>query len=256
MMTLRLLTCLFVIGSIAVSCGVRDTGRKTIAHSDAAHDLHNSRNSLDWAGVYMGFLPCADCEGIKTLVKLNQDLTYRKHEIYEEKSEEVFESEGKFSWDTSGNVVQLEGGNSGIPSWYAVGENRLTQLDSEGNKIEGDLATTYELTKIESGITEKYWKLQEVFGTPVTWKEGFVREPYMILKRDGNKIDGNGSCNGFSGSYKLKEDNIINISQLASTRKMCPNMEVESNMLKAMEEAARYEAMGAIICACLEKKIN
>ena len=36
-------------------------------------DQHNSRNSLDWNGVYKGVLPCADCEGIETVITLLND---------------------------------------------------------------------------------------------------------------------------------------------------------------------------------------
>ena len=36
---------------------------------------HNSQNSLDWAGVYQGILPCADCEGFDTVITLNWDET-------------------------------------------------------------------------------------------------------------------------------------------------------------------------------------
>ena len=37
-------------------------------------DFHNSLNSLDWEGTYSGILPCADCAGIQTLIKLNKNL--------------------------------------------------------------------------------------------------------------------------------------------------------------------------------------
>lgn len=241
---MRLICGFLLLSLIAFSCRLKHTDSTTKNSSNVNLDVHHSRNSLDWAGVYSGILPCADCEGIQTMVKLNQNLTYRKHQIYVGKSDELFESEGKFSWDSSGNVIQLEGENSGMSSRYALGENKLTQLDAQGSKIEGDLAAMYELEKMESGIREKYWKLLEVFGTSVNWEDGFEREPHMILKRDDNKIRGNGSCNVFSGNYELKEDNIINISQLASTRKMCPNMKIETSMLKALEEASRYDVMG------------
>jgi uncharacterized lipoprotein NlpE involved in copper resistance len=40
-------------------------------------DIHNSRNSLDWAGAYEGVLTCADCPGAKTRLTLNHDGSYR-----------------------------------------------------------------------------------------------------------------------------------------------------------------------------------
>jgi uncharacterized lipoprotein NlpE involved in copper resistance len=44
--------------------------------------VHNSKNSLDWAGVYEGELPCADCPGIKTTITINMDGKFKKNEVY------------------------------------------------------------------------------------------------------------------------------------------------------------------------------
>ncbi|MDE0535713.1 copper resistance protein NlpE [Tenacibaculum sp. L6] len=45
-------------------------------------DEHNAKNSLDWAGIYEGTLPCASCPGINTTLKLNADLTFELTEVY------------------------------------------------------------------------------------------------------------------------------------------------------------------------------
>jgi len=50
----------------------------------------NSLNSLDWPGIYRGVLPCADCEGIETEIKINADLTYVISSTYLGKNEEAF----------------------------------------------------------------------------------------------------------------------------------------------------------------------
>ena len=50
--------------------------------SQASEAQHNSRNSLDWDGIYSGILPCADCEGIKTDIQLHKDGTYRMARKY------------------------------------------------------------------------------------------------------------------------------------------------------------------------------
>ena len=43
---------------------------------------HNSKNSLDWAGEYVGTLPCADCEGIKYSVVLQKDGNFALEQEY------------------------------------------------------------------------------------------------------------------------------------------------------------------------------
>src|SRR5688572_16484805 len=104
----------------------------------------NSMNSIDWNGVYTGSLPCADCEGINTMIKLNKDLTYETETKYTGKSNEIYKSTGTFNWDNTGNKIILKNTNQNVGMiYYAVGENRLTQLDAEGNVINGDLANKY-----------------------------------------------------------------------------------------------------------------
>lgn len=110
-------------------------------------DAHNSQNSLDWQGTYKGVIPCADCEGIETEITLNADLTFTLKTKYLGKGDgKVFQETGSFVWDKTGGIISLEG-LKGRPSQYKVGENRLIQLDMEGNVITGDLAEKYVLTK-------------------------------------------------------------------------------------------------------------
>ena len=117
-------------------------------------DFHNSLNSLDWEGTYSGILPCADCAGIQTLIKLNKNLTFLLQSKYLGKEDTVFETKGTFSWDKSGNKIILnENEIADSASQYLVGENTLTKLDLNGNKITGGLAQYYILQKERNEIT-------------------------------------------------------------------------------------------------------
>lgn len=110
-------------------------------------NAHNSQNALDWPGTYKGITPCADCEGIETKISLNKDTTFVVQTRYLGKGDgKIFEEKGKFSWDKTGGIVLLQLEN-GKPSQYKVGENKLTQLDLQGNSISGPLAGKYVLTK-------------------------------------------------------------------------------------------------------------
>ncbi|MBO3096975.1 copper resistance protein NlpE [Gelidibacter pelagius] len=104
----------------------------------------NSMTSLDWNGVYEGEVPCADCEGIKTVVTINSDKTYTIQETYLGKETTPIETKGSFEWDDQGQRILLS--NDRNP--YFVGENTLTLLDSEGNKNTGDLEALYVLRKV------------------------------------------------------------------------------------------------------------
>lgn len=108
----------------------------------------NSQTSLDWPGTYFGVLPCASCEGIETWVTLNSDGTFELRSNYlglNDARDEIFT--GNFEWDPTGSMVQLQGLIGNAPGKYKVGENRIWHLDQDGNRIEGDLADRYILTK-------------------------------------------------------------------------------------------------------------
>ncbi len=109
----------------------------------------NSNTSLDWAGVYKGVTPCADCEGIETEITLNQDLTYKKTTQYLGKpNSQIYTVEGSFEWNSNGIHIALSGIKD-APNQYLVGENKLFQLDRSGKRITGNLASKYVLIKVD-----------------------------------------------------------------------------------------------------------
>src|SRR5690606_26422252 len=135
-----------------------------------------SQNSLDWHGTYSGTLPCADCPGIRYILTLNADNSYELKTQYLERSDSIHTESGKFTWDKSGNQIAL----ANRSEKFQVGENQLFHLDTEGNRITGDLAEHYVLSKVTETITGRHWKLVEIQGRPVT--DGSTqREPYIRL---------------------------------------------------------------------------
>ena len=126
------------------SCG--SSGADTDASRPELDTAHTSRNAPDWAGIYTGITPCADCEGIQTALSLHTDLTFTLTTVYLGKSDDAFVVHGTFSWDTSGSRITLEGLDN-RPGTYAVGEETVTQHDMDGNPIEGPLASRYILRK-------------------------------------------------------------------------------------------------------------
>lgn len=132
----------FPADSTAVSDGIDTVAVDKVPGAD----IHNAQNSLDWEGTYKGVTPCADCEGIETTVILNKDMTFVIQTKYKGKGDKVFEEKGHFNWDEKGTNITLEE-LKGRPSQFFVGENTLTQLDMDGNKVTGDLAEMYILRK-------------------------------------------------------------------------------------------------------------
>lgn len=108
-------------------------------------DMHTSENSLDWAGVYEGTMPCADCEGIETVIELKDDHTYTATYNYVGKDDYTLTNEGTFTFDILGNTITLQADDE--TSQYRVEENQIILLGSDGKVNTGELADFYILKK-------------------------------------------------------------------------------------------------------------
>lgn len=125
----------------------QDNLSKEGENMEVATPAHNSENSLDWSGIYQGVLPYADCEGIQTKLILKEDLKYEKEYEYLGKEDDVFIENGKFKWNDAGTKITLWNSKNEEGPSYQVGENKLIKLDIPRNRIQGELASKYELTK-------------------------------------------------------------------------------------------------------------
>lgn len=203
----------------------------------------NSKNSLDWKGVYSGVVPCADCEGIQTTIVLTGD-SYELHTKYLGKDHTTFTVTGSFTWDDAGNVITFAGIDPAeAPTKYLVGENKLVQFDTKGNRMAETEEGKYTLPKV-SNVVEKYWKLIEINGKEVVPAEHQVKEANMILRIGENRVNGNGGCNSFNGTYVIRNGNRISFSPMASTMMACMNMDIESQFFKALEMVDNYAVKG------------
>ena len=109
-------------------------------------DAHNSKNSLDWAGVYTGTIPSASGTGINVRLRLNTDQSFILQHEYLDRPNSQYNYTGSFKWDKKGNVIILTVKKE-VPPYYKVVENALIQLDMKGKPITGDLADDYVLRK-------------------------------------------------------------------------------------------------------------
>ncbi|MCB2381930.1 copper resistance protein NlpE N-terminal domain-containing protein [Shewanella sp. SR1] len=143
------LCCIALLALFTTACSEapkEDTAVDTTqVQTDAAKTVpvgDTSQNSLDWAGSYEGVLPCASCEGIQTLITLQSDNSFVQETVYLGKDEKILKLMGKAAWDEKGQKITLEDGTQ-----YLVGENQLIMLNTEGQRITGDLAANYVLKK-------------------------------------------------------------------------------------------------------------
>jgi copper homeostasis protein (lipoprotein) len=139
-----ILLAAFVI--LGLSCGRQSSEQSNSEEIPAEfYDVHNARISLDYVGSYLGVLPCADCEGIRTEVILVDESQFIRRTQYIGHDDMVFEESGIYTWDDAGNTITLQGTEK--PNQYFVSENRIFHLDMGGKRIEGELADQYILVK-------------------------------------------------------------------------------------------------------------
>ena len=212
----------------------------SLAHSQ--DNIHNARNSLDYAGTYRGTLPCADCEGIETSLTLHSDGSYLLRTSYLGTKVKPLEQRGKFTWNTEGNTISFAT-NKNDTSRYFVGENTLIHLDKIGKRITGNLAEMYILHKLrDATLVDTKWVLVELRGKPVKSAEG--KEPFIVLTREGSKLNGFGGCNTIQGSYIQQKGNRISFSKIVTTLRHCDAMATEDELLRVLNIADSYSIKG------------
>ena len=98
-------------------------------------------------------------------------------------------------------------------------------------------------TDQSSVITDRKWKLVELYGKPVA-DEVNGKMPFLQLHTTDNRYSATGGCNGIGGNFSLEGNGRIKFSAGMSTKMACENMEVENEFTKALMIADNYSLSG------------
>ena len=122
----------------------------------SAHAKHIDK-SLDFHGVFYGYVPCNDCAGIKTTLSLKQNKNYLLVTQPARDSAREFYEKGKYQWDELNKTLVLTPTKGGTVSHHYQIENdeTLIQLNEDGTKKQGDLAEKYALRRSDSVKTRQ-----------------------------------------------------------------------------------------------------
>jgi uncharacterized lipoprotein NlpE involved in copper resistance len=115
-----------------------------------SNDTSQTQNNLEWPGVYQGFTPCGDCQGVKTSLAFNSNSSYVLITQNIGKSLREFVEKGKFTWDEKTKKITLIPRKGETTRYYLVGDNTLTQLDNIGNPMPSKQADRYVLRRTET----------------------------------------------------------------------------------------------------------
>jgi len=221
-------------------------------------DMHNSRNSLDWAGTYEGILSCAGCADTKIRLTLNYDGSYRL--VTEARGPENAEKSGKgvFTWQPSGNAITLD--ERGGRQQFSVGEGRLTLLRPE-NGASQSAAASLVLTltapanqsggleqQLEQQLERYRWTL--VFATDANRRRISALPPGkdrpVVLSFAGSRLSVQGPCNRFVGRYQVTAANQLTINIGPSTMMACHPalMKADSVLSKLLTQPLQVRMTG------------
>lgn len=268
---------LLILSLLIVSCAKKEKEEATqeiVADSTeiVVNDEHNAKNSLDYIGMYQGVVPCADCEGIETLLTLEDETNYvLKTNYLGKKKISTNEVRGVYSWNEAGNTIILSGIEN-APNRYFVGENYLKQLDMDGNKIEGDLAESYVFQKKSNikvlppppppapilikdvsyhpkslentSLIKNKWRLVELNGKPIVNNNDDKKEMFIQLNNE-SRYSAFVGCNNMIGGFVLgDEKSLIKFTNGASTMMACPDMTIEKEFSKMLVKISNYSING------------
>jgi len=214
--------------------------------------MHNSRNSLDWAGAYEGVLPCAGCPGTKTRLTLNRDDSYRLVTQAQGSQNAEKSVSGVFMWQPSGNAITLD--ERGGRQQFSVGEGRLTLLRPESGASQSPAANLV-LTlaaphgrDLEQQLGHYRWTL--VFATDANNRriDGLPpsQDHPVVLSFAGSRLSVQGPCNRLVGGYQVTAANQLTVNGVASTRMACDPalMQAESALFNLLAKPLQVQMTG------------
>lgn len=97
----------------------------------------------------------------------------------------------------------------------------------------------------DASLTDTYWKLTEVTGTPIQAVAEQMREPQLVLNGSDGRVAGSGGVNRLMGSYTVAGDSLT-FSQIASTMMAGPPeaMQQEHAIITALGRVHGYRITG------------
>ncbi|MGD7034138.1 copper resistance protein NlpE [Methylotuvimicrobium buryatense] len=107
---------------------------------DNDHALHESHvdESQIFRGVFYGYLPCNDCNGIKVTLSLKQKNNYLMVTQPARESSREYYEKGKYSWNEESQIVVLtpRKGVGNTRRYFIENDGTLVQLDDDGTRLD------------------------------------------------------------------------------------------------------------------------
>ncbi len=137
----------------------------------------------------------------------------------------------------------IEGFNyeEGFEYLIKVKVKKIKNPPADGSSLKYTLLEVLRKRKTETQVSiYNNWKITYVKGL-----QELSDYPTMVIDQNENKITGFAGCNNYFGSFQPpinpSDSPKIDMSRMAMTRKMCPDMTVENTFTKCLNEVSYYK---------------
>ena len=119
---------------------------------------------------------------------------------------------------------------------------KVALCDQKGNKVVLIEKKAKEQAPVTLSMLDGEWFIKTVNGAPVGKAE---KTPFLGFDIKEGRVFGTAGCNSLNGEIKQDEKNpkAIDLGQMATTMMMCPDMETESTILKALGEVKAFDVL-------------
>lgn len=211
-------------------------------------DMHTSRNSLDWWGMYEGLLVCADCAGIHAQLTLDRDGSFAIVTRRLVRDAAPSSGRGQFDWAPDGNIIVLH--TEGGEQRFAVGEGRLLLLETGQTQPVWDRSDTilaqsspaWRSTRQGLGdmLEDHRWMLVNATDPANRRIDALYPDAQRSFSFSfpGSRLHVQGGCNGFRGEFLIGADDRLSVTGTMSTLMACeaPLMEADATLSALMAE--------------------
>lgn len=235
---------IFFFITIFISCGNIST--PPVPKNSHLNQSQKDSISRMIAGMFVGKMPCADCEGINYSIMLSSTWNYSTKSVYVGKESVPFLSKGK--WRLIGDSIIALENTSDVPSYLQIiNRDSLHMLDASMKRMTSPLESMFALkrgdeetlSKDSSGIQDAKYVLEMLNDKIVSVVDYKNEVPYLVFAMNRKTVLGFAGCNTLTGEIKIYGDT-ISFLNMALTRMMCPG-DGEANFLTALRNTKTFK---------------
>lgn len=124
-----------------------------------------------------------------------------------------------------------------VKGYKMAGKDKMYLCNSSKRPV---ILLSKKASDVKLSVLNGEWKIKEANGEAIP--TGMEKQPFLSFDVKQSRIHGNAGCNLMNGGFVTNPDNAKSISfpGVACTMMACPDMEVESKILKAMNEVKSF----------------